>query len=202
MRSGRRQNKVAMVLALALPMATAVMVGCREEESGKYLKQVDLTANQLAAMLDIDVWAFQYSGGAVECWLEITETGQKTMPVRMPDQGYLGQGVVDKPAEGTILLWWTKNPADSSGVLHFKMPNMNLQEAIEPGGFTFGWKGVKVAGTESGKAKAVQGTPGAEVVLIEYNAEEAIANPGKGQAGSGRVPRSVRLKLKARFAPK
>jgi hypothetical protein len=197
MRPGCRVAKGIVVLALAT--ATAGVGGCGEQEGGKYLKQVDLTANQLAAMLDIDVWAFQYSGGTVECWLEIAETGQKTMPVRMPAQGYLGQGgLVDKPAEGTILLWWTKNPADNSGILHFKMPNMSLQESIDPGGFTFGWKGIKTSGTESGKAKAAQGKPGEEVVLIEYNAEEFISSSGANRP----VPRAVHLKLKARFAPK
>jgi hypothetical protein len=201
MRSGCRVAKVVMVLALA--SITAGVGGCGEQEGGKYLKQVDLTANQLAAMLDIDVWAFQYSGGSVECWLEITETGQKTMPPRMPEKGYLGQGMaVDKPSEGTILLWWRKNPADNSGVLHFKMPNMDLQEPIEPGAFTFGWKAVKTSGTESGKAKAAQGKPGEETVLVEFNAEEALPDAGKAGTGSVRPPRAVHLKLKARFTPK
>jgi hypothetical protein len=179
---------------VVLVIGTASLIGCGEGESGRHLKQVDLTGNQLAEMLGIPVWAFSFSGGPVECWVEISEVGQKTMPTRLPEKGTLGQGLGAKESEGTIVIWWTKNPADNSGVLHYKAPGMQLEQAIDPGAFTFGWTSVASSGTPSGKAKAEQGKPGDEIILLDYQAKEVV-----GSARSKAAPRSVNLRLKARF---
>jgi hypothetical protein len=65
-----------------------------------------LTADQLAQILGVDVWTARYSGGPIDCWLEIEEEGQSTMPKRIPEKDNLGAGSVNPPAEGTIELWW------------------------------------------------------------------------------------------------
>jgi hypothetical protein len=39
----------------------------------------------LARDLGIHAWAIEYSGGPLNCWLDIEETGQSTMPARFPE---------------------------------------------------------------------------------------------------------------------
>ena len=81
---------------------------------------VDLTAEDLADILGVEAWTCRYSGGPIRCWLEIEETGQETMPRRIPEQDSLGKGTSSKEG-GQILLWWRRDPSGSGGVLCLKV---------------------------------------------------------------------------------
>jgi hypothetical protein len=47
-----------------------------------------MTDERLAQDLELQAWAFDYSGGPLRCWLEVAEVGQKTMSIRHPTEGY------------------------------------------------------------------------------------------------------------------
>jgi hypothetical protein len=46
-----------------------------------------MSDEQLARDLDLQAWAFEFSGGPLRCWVEFEESGQQTMPAREPAQG-------------------------------------------------------------------------------------------------------------------
>jgi len=43
-----------------------------------------MSDEQLAGDLELQAWAFEFSGGPLRCWVEFEESGQQTMPAREP----------------------------------------------------------------------------------------------------------------------
>jgi hypothetical protein len=43
-----------------------------------------MSDEQLARELELQAWAFEFSGGPLRCWVEFEESGQQTMPAREP----------------------------------------------------------------------------------------------------------------------
>jgi hypothetical protein len=59
-----------------------------------------LSDEQLGRDLDLDVWAFEYTGGPVRVWLEYEEANQKTVPPRDPAAG---EWACDAPSGRVVL---------------------------------------------------------------------------------------------------
>ena len=154
-----------------------------------------LTADQLAQILGVNVWTAKYSGGPIECWLEIEEEGQATMPKRIPEKDNIGTGSFPQQSDGTVNFWWRKHGEGAGGDLHIDAAGSSYGYGLNNNAFVFGWKGYSASSTTMGQGKAITGEPGKEFVLIDYDARESLPQGEKDKA-----PRRVHLKLMARFA--
>ena len=161
-----------------------------------------LTADQLAGMLNLNAWSLTYSGGRIQCWLEIEEVGGKTpMKRRVPEKGFVGEigdiapeVLKNRQGEGTILFWWSKNADGNGGSLNLNVSNAGSYGlGLGNDAFTFGWKSFGASSASIGKQPPVTAKPGEEIVLVSYDASESQL-PGSKQS-----PREVHLRLKARF---
>jgi hypothetical protein len=156
---------------------------------------VDLTAEDLADILGVEAWTIRYSGGPVRCWLEIEETGQETMPRRIPEQDSLGKGTSSKEG-GQILLWWRRDPSGSGGVLNLDLrggSSSGYTLGLGPDAFVFGWPSISASFTPQGRRDPIPVVADREVTLMGY---QAVEHKPKGQTGE---PRRVKLTLKAMF---
>jgi hypothetical protein len=149
-----------------------------------------LTADQLAQILGVDVWTARYSGGPIDCWLEIEEEGQSTMPKRIPEKDSLGAGSVNPPDEGTIELWWRREDRQG-GQLMIRTAAGAHMYGLGKDSFTFAWKAFIAGGTPKGNGGLIRGEPGKAFVIVEYDARE--------QGSDKKIPRRVNLKLWGRF---
>lgn len=152
-----------------------------------------LTADQLARILGVNVWTARYSGGPIECWLEIEEQGQSTLPKRIPEKGFLGAGSVNPPAEGTVDLWWTRREDNQGGQLTIHASNGSYAYGLNKDAFTFAWKGFGAQSTTVGSGELRGGEPGKAFVIVDYDARESLPE------GDTKAPRRVHLKLMGRF---
>jgi hypothetical protein len=57
---------------------------------------------ELARDLGVHAWAIEYTGGPLNCWLDIEETGQSTMPARHP--GPVGMNLPAQTERGRIMI--------------------------------------------------------------------------------------------------
>jgi hypothetical protein len=157
---------------------------------------VDLGAEDLADILRIDAWTFRYSGGPARCWLEIEETGQQTMPRRIPDEGYIAEGVQPPREEGTILLYWIRDSPETGGRLTVRITqgggSGGYSYGLNRDAFVYGWKSFGATSTLQGRREPIAAQAGREVTLLEYDAREYTP---EGREGG----RRVRLLLKGIF---
>jgi hypothetical protein len=157
-----------------------------------------LTADQLAQIVGVTAWTATYSGGPIECWLEIEEQGQATMPKRIPEKDSFGAGSVNPPTEGTILFWWSRRQDGQGGQLMIQAPHGSYGYGLNKDAFTFGWRGSSEQPRVIGKEELKTGEPGKEFVIVDYDANEIVLDPEGGR----KVPRRVHLKLMGRFPVK
>ena len=160
------------------------------------IQQVNLDAEQLADILQIQTWTFRYSGGPVRCWLEFEESGQKTMPTRIPRQGFIGDKFKPQKNEGKILLWYRKDSLSaprSGGTLELKVGPDFYSLGIPADGFIFGWKVSGATGYIRG-VEPITAKAGKELTLMSLTFK-ALETP----AEEAFKPRSVKLTLKAMF---
>ena len=156
-----------------------------------------LTAQQLAAILGVNVWTAKFSGGPIDCWLEVEEQGQSTMPKRIPEKDYIGvQSDHSAPTEGTITIWWRQQESGAGGNLMIQAANGSIGYGLNKDAFTFGWPGFNSRSTAAGSGQPIKAEPGKEFVLVDYDAQESRP------AGDSKPPRRVHLKLMGRFAGK
>jgi hypothetical protein len=153
-----------------------------------------LTADQLAQILGVNVWTAKYTGGPIECWLEIKEEGQSTMPRRIPEKDFLGAGSPGAPREGTIDLWWTRREDRQGGQLTIHAANGGYSYGLGKDAFTFVWPSFSARSTTAGKGDPIHAEEGKEFVIFDYEASESLP------AGDKKPPRKVHLKLMGRFA--
>jgi hypothetical protein len=153
-----------------------------------------LTADQLAQILGVNAWTAKYSGGPIECWLEIEEEGQSTLPKRLPEKDFLGAGLVNPPAEGTIDLSWTLREDRQGGQLSIHAGNGGYGYGLGKDSLTFAWPGFGARITKIGNGELVNREPGNEFTLLDYDATESLPE------GEKKTPRRVHLKLMGRFA--
>jgi hypothetical protein len=152
-----------------------------------------LTADQLAQILGLSVWTARYSGGPIECWLEIEEEGQSTLPKRIPEKEFLGAGSANPPSEGTIDLWWSRREDRQGGQLTIRAANGSHMYGLNKDAFTFAWQEFVTQHTTIGKGEPIQGQPGKAFVIVDYDARESHRDSDK------KTPRRVHLKLMGRF---
>ena len=163
---------------------------------GPQIQQAELDTEQLANILQssqISAWTFKYSGGPIRCWLEIEESGQKTMPARIPEEGFVEERAKPQKDEGKILLWWKRGLPDSGTTIELEVADSGC--SLGPDRFVFEWDSL------TGVSTTVHGSPrlkpGQEVVLMTYEAKE---DPDKAKAKEPGKPRIVKLLLKAKSA--
>jgi hypothetical protein len=149
-----------------------------------------LTADKLAQIVGVTVWTAKYSGGPIECWLEIEEEGQSTLPKRFP-QDFVGAGSVNRPTEGTINLWLRRREDLQGGELTIDVADAKYSYGLNKDAFTFAWGLFFAHSTKIGNGELMKGEPGKEFVVVEYQAGELPQH--------GKTPRRVRLKLMGRF---
>lgn len=153
-----------------------------------------LTADQLAQILRVNVWTARYSGGPIQCWLEVEEEGQSTMPKRIPEKDYVGAGSVNSPSEGTVDLWWRRREDGTGGELTIHAADGTYGYGLNKDAITFAWKGFSAGSTTMGSGEPIKGAPGKEFVIVNYDARESRPQ------GDDKAPRRVHLKLMGRFA--
>ena len=153
-----------------------------------------LTADQLARIVGVNVWTARYSGGPIECWLEIEEEGQSTLPKRIPDKNVLEAGSVNPPSEGTIEFWWSRREDRQGGELKIHAGNGSFSYGLNKDAFTFAWSNVSVRATAPGNGEVIRAVPGKEFVIVDYDASESRP------PGDEKPPRRVHLKLLGRFS--
>ena len=164
-----------------------------QAESPQLLMQ-PLTADQLAQILGLNVWTAKYSGGPLECWLEIEEEGQTTMPKRMPVKDFIGAGSVNPASEGSIVFWWSRREDRQGGELTIKTSNAGYSYGLNKDAFTFAWPSFTANHTPTGSGQVLKEVPGKEFVIVNYDAQESLG------VGDNKTPRRVHLKLIGRFS--
>src|SRR6185503_2457194 len=116
MRLSMRLSRDPLIVILAIA-ASSCVAGCgptvaapataRAQEP--LFQMQPLTADQLAAILGVNVWTARFSGGPIDCWLKVEEEVQSTKPKRIPEKDYIGGKSNDSaPTEGSITIWWRK----------------------------------------------------------------------------------------------
>jgi hypothetical protein len=150
-----------------------------------------LTADQLAQILGVNVWTATYSGGPIECWLEIEEEGQSTMPKRIPGKDCLGAGSANPPSEGAIDLGWSRREDRQGGQLTIHAAKGRYPYGLSKDAFAFPWQGFGNTTRRSGGP--IQGQPGKAFVIVDYDARELHVDSDK------KTPRRVHRKLMGRF---
>jgi hypothetical protein len=197
---------------LFMLMVASMLVGCNDSDNRQvvppetkpaapalhptgapHVQIQPLTADQLAQILGVNVWTARYSGRPIECWLEIEEEGQSTLPKRIPEKDFLGAGSANPPSEGTIDLWWSRREDRQGGQLTIHAANGSYTYGLAKDAFTFAWQGVGASHTTIGKGEPIQGEPGKAFVIVEYDARELHPDSEK------KSTRRVHLKLMGRF---
>ena len=161
------------------------------------IQHVPVDAEQLASILGINAISFKFPpGGVYQCWLEIDETGQNTMPSRFPFEGYHTIDTTDPDRTNRpLLLYWKKDKPgpDAIGDLTLRGGTGGYHGyQIPPGGFTFGWKGFTGGGETYPEGVSI--AAGQTKTLMRYFFKE-------GRVVDGKEARTVTLLLKARMMP-
>ncbi|MEO1993889.1 MAG: hypothetical protein ABGZ17_01270, partial [Planctomycetaceae bacterium] len=156
------------------------------------IQHVPVDAEQLASVLGINAISFKFPpGGVYQCWLEIDETGQSTMPSKFPFEGYHTIDTTDPDRlSRSLLLYWKKDKPgpDSSGDLQLRGNGLHGFQ-IPPGGFTFGWKAFTGGGQTYPDGVSIAAGQTKTLYIRVFN--ESV---GKGPEG-----RKIKLTLKARM---
>ena len=181
-------GKPPVVLAVTNPAAPAPPL----KENPQFQIQ-PLTADQLARILGVNVWTARFSGGPIECWLEVEEEGQSTLPKRIPEKDFIDAGSVNPPTEGSIDMWWTQREDRQGGQLSIHAANGSYSYGLNKDALTFAWPGFGAGSTTIGKGELKTVEPGKDFVIIDYDANESLPD------GSKKTPRRVHLKLMGRF---
>lgn len=162
-------------------------VACDKPRDGvesKHVKPAELNAEELARILGIETFTFEYDGGPLHCWLEIDDRGSKySEPTRGGDAW---SPVYRKITSGRILMWWRPedfgfNYSGGAGLHHQLSKGDRLW---------FDWK--RRTSKLERIDKVVTPELGDEIVLLRYETVEAGPNAGKTL---GRIV----LVLKAQF---
>ena len=172
----------------AVPPGTKASTPAPRPTTTPHIEIQSLTADQLAQIVGVNVWTARYSGGPIECWLEIEEEGQSTLPKRIPEKGSVGVN-----PEGSVLLWWTRREDRQGGQLALESGGGFYGHSLNKDAFTFGWSGFGAQVETIGNGELKEGEPGKEFVVIDYDARESL------QGGDKKMPRRVHLKLMGRF---
>ena len=152
-----------------------------------------LTADQLARIMSVNVWTATYSGGPIECWLEIEEEGQSTVARRIPEKGFLGDTIDNRPSEGTIEFWWTRREDRAGGMIQIQAGRGSYGYGFGKDALTFGWSSFSASSTTPGKQKILNGEPGKSFVIVDYDANESTKDDPTHKT------RRVHMKLMGRF---
>jgi hypothetical protein len=155
-----------------------------------------LPADKLAEILGVTIWTAKFSGGPIQCWLEIEEEGQSTLPKRIPDNNYVGAGAANRPTEGMIYFWIKRKPDHQGGDIWIDVADAIQGYGFREDGFTYTWGTFFSTWTQHGSGELMKAEPGKEFVIIKYDADEP------GEAGSKKPHRHVRMKLMGRFPVK
>ncbi len=201
---------VSLLALLVLPLFFS-LVGCGASEDVQSLNDVpgrepviiqqDLNAQQLADILDVEAWTWTFRGPPPECWIEIEEVGQDTMPSRIPDQGGFGSEIDPAsrgPQEGNILLYWRRTEPGGGGVLSFQVDGRGTYFfGLNDQAFTLGWRENWASEFDPPKraGRPIEASPGKELTLLTYQASQLPEGGGMIEQGSPRLT----LRLKARF---
>lgn len=190
-----RSIQVVFVSIVGLTMVSAAnpITTVPEQTESPQLQIQPLTADQLAQIMGLNVWTAKYSGGPIECWLEIEEEGQSTMPRRIPMKDFIGAGSVNPPSEGSIVFWWSRREDRQGGDLTIKAAGGNYTYSLNKDAFTFAWPSLTAQHTPTGKGQVLKEVPGKEFVIVDYDAQESLL------VGDKKTPRRVHLKLVGRF---
>jgi hypothetical protein len=165
---------------------------------------------ELARELGVRAWAIEFTGGPLNCWLEVEETGQHTTEARLP--GPQGIFWTCPPERGRILFWFRPGASRENGSGRSRRILKQLPERTDPiaevivlsgaasskewsanprlARWWSNWNDVSIK--EIARAGKVEGAN--EVTLFAIEATE------KGPP-AGAVPRKVKLALKAQAAP-
>jgi hypothetical protein len=188
---------IAMGVLLAVSGMAALTGGtghvAAADPAGPSVVPQPLTADQLAGMLNVTAWSFQYKDCVAQCWVEIEEVGGKHPRTwRMPDAGYVPMST-PQAREGTILLWWQRPPGGQGGAITLDVNGSRCVVGLAEGAFVWGFKAWSASVTPNGKQPAFSAAPGEELVLVNFDAKESVPE------GSEEAAREVHLKLKAKF---
>lgn len=184
---------IGLVLTFAgIALATQPDDGDRTPGSqASQIEPTELNAEELAKILGIETYTFQYTGGPLFCWLEVDENGKKySVPTGGPPDAF--SEAYHKVTSGRVLIWW--RPEDfgfrSTG-------GSGLYQRLSPGedDLWFGWKQrtFKLDTLD----KPLTPKLGSEIVLLRYEvveSKERAKNPDK--------PGRILLVLKAKFVEK
>ncbi len=158
---------------------------------GTMVTPAPLTADQLASILNINAWSFDYQG-RIRCWIEVEETGQKTMASRIPAEGYVA---TTNTADGTrrkVLFHWLKDPGQMGGKMSLHVENGGgYTLGLPADAFVFGWKQWGFSSNTPGVGQPIALDPAKEAILFHFDATEVLP------PGSEGAPRRVQLWVKA-----
>jgi hypothetical protein len=177
----------------AVPPATQPAATAPQPTVAPQVQIQPLPADKLAQIMGVTIWTARFSGGPIECWLEIEEEGQSTLPRRIPEKDFVGAGSANRPTEGTIYLWWTKRENQQGGHLWIDVADAIQGYDLNKDAFTFAWGTFFSSHTKFGDGELMNAKPGEEFVVVNYEAGEPR------EAGSKKTPRHVRMKLMGRF---
>lgn len=150
-----------------------------DDSASSSVAPAPLSADELASILDVQVYAFSYSGGRVSCWLEVDDG---TMIPRWTTAG---------DEEGKILLWWKRGELTLSFFSNGR-PRGGSSNGYPDDYLWWGWEGGWNATTYTKLNTPLTPDSGEEVTLLHYKAvEKKAADPEN--------PRTVTVTLKARF---
>jgi hypothetical protein len=194
----------SIICYLWLPAAHGQSAGTQQAGPPERLslEPAKLEADELANILGISSWTFQYSGGRMRCWLEITENGQKTIEPPKGLQVPAGSAAVpekrnDKDYDGRILLWWHRSEKGPEIGLRMDYGTergrngSNFLKALQPDALWWGWKGWSGSG---GSTPPQILKPREEFTLLKYDVDEI-----KETAKDPKAPRKITIELKAKF---
>ncbi len=170
--------------AICAALLLVTTIPLRAEESA--VRNGELKAEELAEVLGIGAWVFEYEGGRPRCWLEVEEEGQKTVSKKE----VLAVEESNKTPEGRRgkVLFFVR-PGDLQVRIHSGVSRGGAGIAMPPDALWWGWK--SFAGTTDRLERPAAPKPGEAVVLLRHETRE-----GEADAKDPKKPRKVTLTLK------
>jgi hypothetical protein len=165
----------------------------------------EITAPQLAEILNINAYRFRFRGAPPLVWLEIEEKGQDTLPDRIPrlDDGAVAQSTPitsSSPTEGDILLWWKRDPGGNGGMFHLDVDGRgSYGYGLGKDAFTWGWPGFSATTEGVEPSSPVSARPGERVTLLTFDATEMVRDESGSSDSNNPNARKVTLRLMAEF---
>lgn len=164
--------------------------------------RLPVTPDQLAQILNLQVFRFQYYGSPPLVWLEIEETNQDTLPDRIPIDGAVAQSIQhgpDSPRQGDILFWWKRDSPNGGGSLVIQVDGRgSYGRGLPQNALTWGWPAFssKIQALDPGQH--LEALPGQTHTLLTYEATEIGSSPENSPNPSAR---KLVLRLMAEFLP-